>query len=280
MNFSRMYSVLLILIGLGSSLTPPSLDFTDICDHELISNSKECESVRALRHTVPLLSDLYEKMKVHAREGSAEHAIELSPMDGVLLDSHIASFINGDESQILYMEKLASSCSIEFLKAVFQRFQDRLVSDARAPLLRLLEEKDKKVSGYLSILSGQLRIASQQLIGLRQRIEERQGLEALHERRFRSLEKIMRNYRDSASSERDSYHPCNSMYKRLLESKFDELMVCEPDQIESHVREVLSFLITLPQRGVSKLGVGSFVETPSNASVPPRKCCCQRPPTS
>jgi hypothetical protein len=175
-------------------------------------------------------------MKVHAHEGSAEHAIELSPMDGVLLDSNIASFIYGDESQILYMEKMASSCSIEFLNAVFQRFQDRLVSDARAPLLRLLEDKDKKVSGYLSILSGQLTIASEQLNDLRQRIEERQGLDALHERRFRSLKKIMRNYRDSASPEKDSYHPCHSMYKRLLESKFDELMVCEPDQIESRVR--------------------------------------------
>jgi hypothetical protein len=251
------FLVTLVIACTSSTLEVPSVEFVSVCENPLISESSQCAFALRMRDTIASVVALYERVKSNATIQSFPTVPPptLSPVDGVLMDSKISMFVNGDHDQELQIAALAKLSSSFLVEKVFQRFLNRTVDDCRINLDGLLNVRYMQSEAKTKGVALQLRTHEKRLTQMRHEIAAREKENDLHALRYKVLSRLIRNYEISAQNEPEEYYTYFSMYKKLVDRKFENLRVCSEDEIQGQVRDIVDLFLSLKTRGMNHRGL-------------------------
>jgi hypothetical protein len=146
---------------------------------------------------------------------------------------------------------MTQQVSAQFLRAVFQRHIDRLGNQALSAVRQHIINNLETVSLHMRELESNLSANEQEFKDVRRDLQTRTIAAAQFHRRYRKLSKLMERHKDKAESCSDQYFPDFSMYKKLLIRKMDRLAACAPDEIDTQVKDVAEYIISLGVRGMN-----------------------------
>ena len=212
----------------------PRLRYTECCKESSLLNKK-------IQKTIAIYDSVRNRAVVMAEDPN----FGLSPIEGALMDA----WIDMDEAGLI--RDVTPHVSAQYLRAVFQRHIDRLVNSASSAVRKNITDTFKAVMDRQTELEDNLRRAEQELEEVRLNFQTRMNAADQFHRRYLNLSKLMTRYRDKAESCTDQYFADFSMYKKLLVNKMDRLAACEPELIETQVRDIAEYIISLGVRGMN-----------------------------
>ena len=250
-------SLVTAVVAGGSLVVPATFEnLTTTCAHELIADSDECKELRLVRSKTERVVALYNALKPHAVDDGSDFEYFLSPMDGILMDSRITAYLETPDGPVTDLISVAERSSFQFTCAVFQRYLDRQARDIDSRISRLITTKFAEAASEVTRLSKAAKASATELEELREEINARGEAEDLFNLKFKSIKKLMENYRAQADSQEDMYYTYFSMYKNMFDRRMAVLEHnSDESDIPSLVREVVDFLVSLASRGMNKRGL-------------------------